>query len=158
MAEWISPIFDRTAENVAFAKEQIQKWKDARSPNKSYPLKGCLNLYDMNRIEGNIQYISDILDSLYYLTGATCKTWAKSGMPTEPDARRILNNLQRIESVYRQPKGVPNIPDSMATYSDINSIEENLYHIKLLIDTMIGCFQKSGTFQSGAMRMLPIRR
>lgn len=161
MAEWISPVFDRTEEDVAFAREQIQKWTAAKlsgNPTETYELKGCLNLTDINRIEGNIQYISDKLDALYYLPGTSCKVWEQSGLPTERDVRRILSNVKRIIAVYYQPTGVPNVPGNMGTYSDINAIEQYLYAIKQLLDAMEERFQKSGMLKSGAMRMLPIRR
>ena len=41
----------------------------------TYNLKGCLNLTDINRIEGNIQYLSDRLDELHYPPGTSCKVW-----------------------------------------------------------------------------------
>lgn len=68
MAVWIQPVYDRTNEDVAFAQEQIQKWIDAKlsgNPVETYELKGCFNLTDINRIEGDIQYISDRLDELH---------------------------------------------------------------------------------------------
>lgn len=161
MAEWISPVFDRTADDVAFAREQIQKWIDAKlsgNPTETYELKGCLNLTDINRIEGNIQYLSDRLDVLYYLPGTSCKVWEQSGLPTARDVKRILSNVRLIITAYHRQTGVPDVPESMATFSDINAIEENLYAIKQLLDVMEERFQKSGNFKSGAMRMLPIRR
>lgn len=161
MAVWIDPIFDRTDEDVTFAKEQVQAWITAQltgNPIETYELKGCLNLTDINRIEGNIQYLSDRLDSLHYPPGTNCKTWTRSGMPTDRDIRRILNNVKLIISAYYQQEGVTDVPESMGTYTDINAIEENLYYIKQLVDAMVGSFQKSGMFQSGAMRMLPIGR
>ena len=161
MVKWVEPIFDRTQEDVNFAKEQIGKWIADNligNPPETYELKGCLNLSDLNRIEGNIQYISDRLGELQYPVGASCKNWVISDLPTERDLRRILSNVRLIISSYYQQTGVANIPMNMSGYSDINAIEENLYKIKELIDSMIKGFQKSGGFQSGAMRMLPIRR
>lgn len=161
MATWNEPVFDRTEEDVAFAKEQIQKWIDdvlTGNPVETYDLKGCLNLSDINRIEGNIQYLSDKLDELQYVTGTSNKTWKRDSLPTRGDIRRILSNLKAIIDAYHQQKGTAALPDNMATYSEINAIEENLYNIKVLLDAMIMGFPKSGTFQSGSMRVLPIRR
>lgn len=161
MAEWIQPVYDRTDEDVAFAQEQIQKWIDTRlsgNPVETYELKGCLNLTDINRIEGDIQYISDRLDELYYPPGTSCKVWERSGLPTAQDVKRILSNVRLIIAAYYQQEGVSDVPEDMSTFSDINAIEENLYAIKQLLDSMVDRFQKSGMFKSGAMRMLPIRR
>lgn len=161
MAVWIDPVFDRTQEDVSFAEEKIQEWIKAKltgNPIETYELKGCLNLTDINRIEGNIQYLSDRLDELYYPPGTSCKVWERSGLPTERDIRRIISNVNLIISAYYQQDDVSAVPDNMGTYTDINAIEENLYRIKQLLDSMVEGFQKSGMFKSGAMRMLPIRR
>lgn len=161
MAVWISPVFDRSQDDVSFAEEKIQEWIKAKltgNPIETYELKGCLNLTDINRIEGNIQYLSDRLDELHYHSGTSCKVWERSGLPTERDIRRILSNVNHIISAYYHPGNASTVPDSMRNYTDINAIEENLYKIKQLLDSMIEGFQKSGRFQSGAMRALPIRR
>lgn len=161
MAVWVDPVFDRTAEDVAFAKEQIQRWVQqplVSNRIETYDLKGCLNLSDINRIEGNIQYLSDRLSKWYYKSSVSCKRWERSGLPTEKDVRRILSNLKQIIDSYCQMEGTPSVPSSMARYTDINAIEKNLYNIKQLLDAMEGSFLCSGTFQAGAARMLPIRR
>ena len=161
MAVWIEPVFDRTNEDVTFARKQVLKWIAAKlsgNPVETYELKGCFNLTDINRIEGDIQYISDRLDELYYPPGTSCKVWERSGLPTAQDVKRILSNVRLIIAVYHQQEGVPDVPEDMSTFSDINAIEENLYAIKQLLDSMVDRFQKSGMFKSGAMRMLPIRR
>lgn len=161
MSVWIDPVFDRTQEDVSVAEEKIQEWIKAKltgNPIETYELKGCLNLTDINRIEGNIQYLSDRLDELHYPPGTSCKVWERSGLPTERDIRRILSNVNLIISAYYQQDNVSAVPDDMGTYTDINAIEENLYRIKQLLDSMIAGFQKSGMFQSRVMRALPIRR
>lgn len=161
MATWIEPVYDRTDEDVTFAKTQIQEWITevlSGNPIETYDLKGCLNLVDINRIEGNIQFLSDTLSNLYYPPGTSCKVWAINGLPTARDIYRILNNVRLIISAYCQQTGVPDVPESMSTYSDINAVEENLLKIKELLDCMQAAFQKSAMFKSGVMRILPIRR
>jgi hypothetical protein len=161
MATWIEPVYDRTYGDVAFAKTQIQEWITevlSGNPIETYDLKGCLNLADINRIEGDIQYLSDTLSSLYYPPGTSCKVWTINGLPTARDIYRILNNVRLIISAYYQQDGVPDVPERMSTYSDINAVEENLLKIKELLDCMPASFQKSAMLKSGGMRMLPIRR
>lgn len=161
MVVWIEPIFDRTEEDVEFAREQISRWiaeELSGSPIETYDLKGCLNVVDLNRIEGNINYLNETLTKLHYPPGTSSKAWERSDLPTERDVSRILNNIRLIISVYYQQQKAPDVPESMRTYKDINAIEENLLLIKQLIDSMRASFQKSAAFQSGAMRILPIRR
>lgn len=161
MATWIEPVYDRTDEDVTFAKTQIQEWMTevlSGNPIETYDLKGCLNLVDINRIEGDIQYLSDTLSHLYYPPGTSRKVWAINGLPTAIDIYRILNNVRLIISAYCQQYGVPDVPEGMSTYSDINAVEENLLKIKELLDCMQASFQKSAMLKSGGMRILPIRR
>lgn len=161
MNVWLEPIFDRSEADVAFAKQQIQQWIDqvlTGNPVETYDLKGCLNLSDLNRIEGNIRYLSDELGELQYGTSVSCKEWERRGLPTEQDVRRIISNIQIIIDAYYRGENSPNLPDDMSNYHQINDIERNLNDIKQLLDAMIQSFPKSGTLQSGGARMLPIRR
>lgn len=159
MADWIEPIFDRTESDVEFAKEQIAKWSklSLNTLQTTRELKGCLNVSDINRIEGDIQYLSDILDEYGYNPHVPCKVWERSGLPTERDVRRILSNIKLLISSYHQIPDSPGVPSEMARYTDINAIEENLYNIKLLLDAMVNSFPISGAIKSGGLRM-PRRR
>lgn len=155
---WQEPIFDRTQEDVEFAVRKISEWIAYGKPTDVYDLKGCLNVSDINRIEGNIAYLSERLGELAYLSSIFTKKWTKDGLPTESDIQRIINNVHELINSYYQQSVAPTLPSKMLSYSDINSIEENLDLIKYLLDIMVSSFKKSGTFQSGSKMFLPIRR
>lgn len=154
---WITPVPDRTDEDVAFARDKIQEWISAENP-EPYDLKGCLCLGDLNRIEGNIAYLNDLLTALYYPPGASCRTWGISGLPTALDVERIIDNLKRILAAYYRPTGLEDVPNSMSTHVEINLLETYLARLKELLDWMQFEFQKSGMFRAGARRMLPLKR
>ena len=62
MAVWINPVYDRTQEDVEYAKQKIAEWIAADTMENSlvvHDLKGCLNVSDLNRIEGNIKYLAE---------------------------------------------------------------------------------------------------
>lgn len=161
MAKWKDPIHDRTAEDVAYAKEKIAEWIEAIQIGEyaeTFELKGCLNASDLNRIEGNIKYLNDMLGSLGYPVGVTTREWSRSDIPTTEDVSRIINNVREIINSYYQQEGVTELPSDMGKYNQINAIEENLLKIKELLDCMIKSYQRSGAFTSSGMRMLPIRR
>jgi hypothetical protein len=161
MAEWIEPIYDRTLDDVYAAKAQIAEWIKAIQTGETvdtYDLKGCLNLSDINRIEGNIKFLSEKLSALGYLPDVTVKTWKRSGIPTEGDIERIIDNIKAIIRAYYQQEGVSDLPPGMTGWGEINAIEENLAKIKELYDAMIRSFKLSGTFTSGSTQILPIRR
>lgn len=148
MADWIVPVFDRTQDDVIYAISKIAEWKENNITNTSR-LKGCLNDTDINRIENNIQYISDRLSSLYYFTKIEAKTWDMSQLPDITDVNRIIGNLNNIISSYFKPNNSPDVPTTMLTYEQINHIEQNLSLLKEMIDNMVNSFRECGTFNCG---------
>lgn len=158
---WQKPIFDRTQADVEFAIQKISEWIVADitgNPVVVYDLKGCLNLSDINRIEGNISYLASQLTKLSYPSQVFTKEWTRDGLPTVADIERITNNVASLINAYYKPTDAPSIPIRINGYDDVNSIEKNLYLINQLLEAMIGSFRKSGTFKSGSTRMLPVRR
>lgn len=157
MSEWLSPIYDRTQEDIEFAISKITEWLNDSS-FVPYDLKGCLNVADLNRIEGNIEYLSEYLSQLGYPSAVHIRKWSVEDIPIEQDTTRIVENIQSIIDGFLQPTNTPPLPDNMLTFGNINAIEENLYLIKYLLDCMVNSFRKSATFQSGSTVFLPIRR
>ena len=123
-----------------------------------YELKGCLNLLDINRIEDNISFLADSMESLGYSPNIHGKQWGIADMPTQDDMSRIIENIRALISAYYTPFNTPSLPDAMVSYSDINAIEENLHLIKQMLDCMQTSFKKVGTIKSGSKTFLPIRR
>lgn len=148
MVEWITPIFDRTQGDVSFAITKIKEWRESGSTD-TYELKGCLNVSDINRIENDIQYLSVALSSLYYFPHTVSKEWGTSGLPDMSDILRITENVTKIISAYTQSSEAPEVPDNMLTVEQINNIEENLYLIKEILESMIPSFRNCGTFECG---------
>lgn len=157
MAEWITPVYDRTQEDVDFAMSKIAEWI-ANDSTLVYDLKGCLNASDINRIEGNISYLSKRLNELGYSANTSDKVWSASGLPTDEDVARIINNIREIITTYCQHRNAPDLPYSMRSFTEVNSVEKNIQLIKELLDLMVKSFKKSGTFQSGATFTTPKSR
>ena len=123
-----------------------------------YDLKGCLNLIDLNRIENNIAFLAEKMESLSYTPNIRGKNWTKEDMPNQNDMSRIIGNIRSLVSAFYSPNSPPSLPTTMLSYNDINSIEENLYLIKEILDSMQSSFSKSGTIKSGSTMFLPLRR
>ena len=123
-----------------------------------YDLKGCLNLLDLNRIEGNIAYLAEKMESFSYAPNIRGKQWTNEDMPNQNDMSRIVENIRSLIAAYYSPDNPPSLPTTMLTYNDINAIEENLYLIKQLLDCMQSSFKIVGTIKSGSTMFLPIRR
>lgn len=123
-----------------------------------YDLKGCLNLSDISRVEGNIAYLAARLTQYRYSVDVDSREWVKDDLPTAQDMSRIANNIRSLISGFANPSGSATVPDEMLSYVDINALERNLYLLKQLLDAMGLSFVKSGTYKSGATMRLPIRR
>jgi hypothetical protein len=123
-----------------------------------YELKGCLNLLDLNRIEGNIAFLAELMESFSYAPNIHGKQWSREDMPNQNDMSRIVENIHSLISAFYSPNNPPFLPTTMLSYDDINAIEENLYLIKQLLDVMQTSFKQVGTIKSGSRMILPIRR
>lgn len=123
-----------------------------------YELKGCLNLLDLNRIENNIAFLAEKMESFSYSPNIHGKQWSNVDLPNQNDMSRIIDNIRALISAFYPPDNPPSLPVTMVSYSDINAIEENLYLIKQILDCMQTSFKKVGTIKSGSRTILPIRR
>ena len=123
-----------------------------------YELKGCLNQLDLNRIESNIAFLADKMESFSYAPNIHGKQWSNVDMPNQNDMSRIVDNIRSLVNAFYSPDNPPSLPTTMLSYSDINAIEENLYLIKEILDCMQSSFKQSGTGKCGSRRLLPIRR
>ena len=123
-----------------------------------YDLKGCLNTFDINRIEGNIGYLAERLSELSYPPNVATKVWTKDNLPDEKDIERIINNVRACAREFYQVSYAPTLPDKITTYSDVNALERNIDLIKYLIDCMVSSFKRVGAFKSGSTMSLPRRR
>lgn len=123
-----------------------------------YELKGCFNLLDLNRIEGDIAFLAENMEKFSYSPNIHGKEWNRGDMPTQNDMSRIVENIRALIDEFYSPDNPPTLPSTMLSYSDINAIEENLYLIKQMLDCMQTSFKQVGTIKSGSRMLLPIRR
>lgn len=104
MAEWIAPVYDRTAADVAAGAE-----------------KCYFSAETLNRIEGNLQYLAELLG----VTEVETRTWAGTDFLRLSDMQRILANLAAVREAYHALPRSPDIPAPPATlWSEVNAIEE----------------------------------
>lgn len=150
-----------------------------------YDLKGCLNLIDIKRIEGNIAYlaekmlefvhpsnlfveraerwdengqpIEESIRAVYHPIVIT-KQWDKDKLPNRQDVQRIIDNVKALITAFYQSSDAPSLPSTMLSHDDINSIERNIDLIKYLIDCMVGSFKQVGALKCGSTMILPTRR
>ncbi|HBU13069.1 MAG TPA: hypothetical protein DEB31_10230 [Clostridiales bacterium] len=121
MSAWIEPIADRNQSDI-----------ENKTP------KAFLNMVDINRIEGNIAYLSETLSAQgYHIQPIQPVDWERSGIPKPLDMQKICDNIEAIVAAYYEPDGyadLAGIPDKTLDYADINKVESNLWGIKALFD------------------------
>lgn len=159
MIQWIQPVYDRTQADVDYAKLKISQWSnDYYAGDSTFvsDLKGCLNVRDLNRIEGNMEYLAERVRIAGFDIPIIVKKWAVSDIPTIADVNRITGNLIRLIEGWYQQSSAPPAPTTILTYVDANSIEENQFLMRQLLDGREIPIQKSGMFYLGTRRMLPI--
>lgn len=128
---WSSPIFDRTSEDVLkvqtydtigfkyLDENQKREWMSG--------LKGALNYFDLNRIEGNTEFLAN----LYEITGLTFKTnWQMTDIPERFDFQRIIDNVDVLRTRGKVLDSTPKTPSlPLNVHTKINDIEKILYDI-----------------------------
>ena len=157
---WITPVVDRTLRDVQDALAQIEMWRtqiaNGQTPTVT-ELKGCLNATDLNRIEANTRYISQLIREHGFQTNVTTKVdWTDECLPNVDDVNRIIDNIKEIRNKYYEPVGVPSLPQTMVSFSDINAIEQSLLSFREMLLGMVGAFRRSGTFVAGSPFRLPM--
>lgn len=99
-------------------------------------IKAYIDYQDLNRVEGAIQFVSDILNRYGYGNEVQCKTnWAMREFRKKSDMERIRKNLEAIRRAYYTENTTPVTPEAI-TYTSIyqaNFIEKIIYDLGRLI-------------------------
>lgn len=123
--EWLDPVTNRNAAHIDYAKTYLNVKKTSYSSLEE--LTGCLNVSDLNRIEGNIGFLANALD-----TALQVKEWSSNMIPTVSDESRILKNADTVIITAKDYFGnhtIPDLPDSLSVYSDFNQLERALLSV-----------------------------
>jgi hypothetical protein len=157
--EWIEPIWQRTQADVDKVTHLLNKvsavgWDNLTTEEQStwfISLIGCLNYWDLNRIEQNTKYLTDYLLDHGYSTGNKQfkVSWELGEHQTYDTLERIRTNVVRLVDGYYPV--VVTVPATLSppTFKNINDIEHVLKLLKEMIHRMEQSFRYSGTFFSG---------
>ena len=130
---WITPIIDRTISDI-----------------QNMTQKGHLNAEDLNRIEGNTQYLHEVLLAHGYSQSPITKTnWVMVDFPYILMMEKVRANVQKIVSgYYAQPTQIP-LSIEILTWQKLNDIEKALLETKEMISKMEESYRYAGTFYVG---------
>ena len=124
---WLSPITDRTLEDVIYAQSKVKEWIAAYSRGETptvTDLKGCVNASDLNRIEGNLDYLNR---RIIFKGGSpgdmVVKTWERGEVVLTSDVRRLVKNARGVAHLYGLLGVVPMPALTIEGYEDMNNLE-----------------------------------
>lgn len=127
--EWIDTVTDRNSKDVDRLLELLYKgWNGMTAAERVEWLagmKGALNRSDLERIESNVQLLSDVLElDLYTYVDDVPE------IPDEMYYENLLQNVSAIREAYCIHASTPPIPDApMNTYGKVNDVEEILLDV-----------------------------
>lgn len=130
---WETAVTDRNQNDVERVRELLEKgWKNFTDEEKEEwqsDLKGALNISDLERIQNNVQLLSDVLE-LHLPVAA---------IPELPNTKfydQLLFNIEAIRSAYCVHQTTPGTPVApINTYQKWNDIEHILLDVyKILLN------------------------
>lgn len=124
MRLWQNPVTDRTQSDVERVLELLEKgWQNFSDEEKiewSVGMKGALNAADLERIQSNIQLLSDVLE-------LNLSVPAVPNLPDEIFYETMRNNIINIRGAYCIHTTTPETPETpLNTFSKWNDIERIL--------------------------------
>lgn len=163
MAEWRTPVFDRTMDDV----------KSVDRTSATYQ-KGALNADDLNRIEGNFQYVVDKLFSnammiphtrrnraeVTYGTSGNAVTqtytdWQEQNIPWKSEIDRIRENFNNLVDWFLRNLNLPVFEyRDYVMYTEVNDWERITQTGKDMFENMEKEYVLCGTLNCGGDRLL----
>lgn len=158
MMAWITPIFDRIAEDAASARIN-----QGNAENN----KGALNYQDLNRIEGNHKELMQWLEKEgYYIprtyrnykesfNGTTYTDWQEVNIPWLSEINRIRANYTALVQLFLVGLGLPVFGESnYLDWQEVNDWERVAAVGKEMTENMKQEYIPCGTINSGGERLL----
>lgn len=155
---WITPIFDRIAEDAASARIN-----QGNAENN----KGALNYQDLNRIEGNHKELMQWLEKEgYYIprtyrnykesfNGTTYTDWQEVNIPWLSEINRIRANYTALVQLFLVGLGLPVFGESnYLDWQEVNDWERVAAVGKEMTENMKQEYIPCGTINSGGERLL----
>jgi len=108
--------------------------------NRSSENDEYLNADDLNRIEGNIEYLSqELYDKKYRIKPIESNIWFMQDIPTTKGINNIYENIKKITSNYYKPCDCPKIskPGEILTVADVNNWEKTLDGVYKLLESSV---------------------
>ena len=141
MATWQAPIFDRSENDISYAKTLLKKIKvngissltaDELSAWQS-ELKGCFSYFTLNRVLANVQVLNDILGVLGYEHHdfhLSKDSWTYFDTPGAGDLTSLCSEVRSLCKItYVDFSSVPTTFDNLSI-DKMNQVEQAEFKAK----------------------------
>ena len=152
----LSLITDRTAADVYHWQMLRDKGWEAMTEDERAewltPMKGCYNFTDLNRVEGAVEYIAEILRNAgYEMDLVTKKDWTMEDLPTRLDMARYIGNVAEIRAAFTPFPSTPKAPpiSRNLNHEYANNLEQILKDMGLLATSISQNWHYAGDIFSG---------
>lgn len=145
-------ITDRTLSDVSNAnllRKKIQSGQTLTDAEKTAFERGACTVAMLNRIESKQAELAVLLNGYSYMVSVENKQWTYSGLFTNADYLRLLNNLDKLKNAFYVFSDTPDTPSYLYGYQEANDAEKILVDIENMINSMTANFRQCGTFQCG---------
>jgi len=162
---WINPIVDRTQADVDGLKQLASQinavgWDNISLAQKTAWLnlasgvtKGALNAIDLNRIQGNATFITELLKEDYgirFVIDESNPIWDVTMTPFKSNIDRIRANVIKIVKLSYSYPTTPEIEyNHPITWDDVNDIERNLADLHEILLEIAKYWIHCGQFNCG---------
>lgn len=141
-----SLVFDRTAEDVARAKQLTDRMYagTATAAERAEWLggpKGTWDYEDLNRIEAWTTYLRDLLAQYGYTAHIVPRgpsEWSETDIPHRADIDRIRGNVDALQTGFASlPDWRAIVYDDTVDYDQANALEWGLQRLYVWLETMV---------------------
>lgn len=156
---WITPVTDRSSQDITDAQTQITAWKNTIVAGGSVSmtdLKGTLNFGDINRVGNDLLHISEndyYLVNYFSFTHVPSTSWSMSSVFNTSDLSNLLAAAQELKDAYILDYSM-SLPDDVNTYEKMNQLESYVLLLKQFEEGAATRQEYADTFWAGTNALL----
>jgi hypothetical protein len=112
--------------------------------------KGTITYNTLNRIEDKQAELKALFNEMgYWNTPTTNKSWDATQIFDVSEFQRIIDNTNILRNAFFVKLNTPKTPPVSYYFGDINSLEQILYDLDVMINDVKSLYKECGTFECG---------
>ncbi len=112
--------------------------------------RGTMTINTLNRIEDKQAELKALFNEMgYWNTSTTNKSWDATQIFDASEFQRIIDNTNILRNAFFVKSNTPKTPPVSYHFGDINSLEQILYDLDVMINDVKSLYKECGAFESG---------